>query len=128
MLFSLAITTLLVPFVAANSGVKVCKGKDGRKTCIVSAFGDEKSDPPNIVEAFEECGEDATVVFPEDQTYWIAEKLHVTLKISISTGKANGSYVLFGRFFCHWNSWLPHPNFASCAHCLALTSHELVFS
>ncbi|RYP50866.1 hypothetical protein DL768_003701 [Monosporascus sp. mg162] len=80
MLFSLAITSLLVPLTAAKGGVKVHKGKDGRKMCTVTAFGGQQNDVPSIVKAFEECWKDATIVFPEDQTYWIAEKLHVTLK------------------------------------------------
>lgn len=46
------------------------------KTCTVKALGGEKDDTPQILKAFEECNNGGTVVFPEDQNYWIATKLN----------------------------------------------------
>ncbi len=46
------------------------------KTCTVQALGNERDDSPQILAAFEECNNGGTVVFPEDQTYWIATKLN----------------------------------------------------
>lgn len=78
MKFWLPLTSLLVPFTAARGGVTVCNS-DGQRTCTVTANGDEINDVPNIVKAFNKCNKDAKVVFPRNETYWIAEKLHVTL-------------------------------------------------
>lgn len=62
--------------------VQVTNGDDGRKTCTVLPVGGEENDVPNIREAFEVCGKDGSIVFPEGHQYWIAEKLHVTLDSS----------------------------------------------
>ncbi|KAF5011145.1 hypothetical protein FDECE_2709 [Fusarium decemcellulare] len=53
---------------------------DGRRTCTVFARGEERSDVDNIIKAFDICQNHAKVVFPEDQTYWIDKKLHITLR------------------------------------------------
>ena len=45
-------------------------------TCTVTANGNQKDDVPHIMQAFETCGVNGIVVFPEDQTYWIATKLN----------------------------------------------------
>ena len=46
------------------------------KVCTVYANGKEQDDVPNIMKAFTMCGLGGTVIFPEDQTYWIATKLN----------------------------------------------------
>lgn len=46
------------------------------KTCTVHAHGDKKDDTPQILDAFNDCNNGGTVVFPEDQNYWIATKLN----------------------------------------------------
>ncbi|EPS27745.1 putative rhamnogalacturonan alpha-L-rhamnopyranohydrolase [Penicillium oxalicum 114-2] len=51
----------------------------GRPVCTVTARGHQKDDVPNILKAFEACGHGGTVVFPEDQTYWIASRLNPTV-------------------------------------------------
>ena len=48
----------------------------GRKTCTVIAKGQQQDDVPQIVQAFNDCGNGGLVVFPENQTYWIASKLN----------------------------------------------------
>ncbi|KAK1142869.1 hypothetical protein N8T08_007303 [Aspergillus melleus] len=70
----LPISLLLLSPAFAASAVKV-DTIDGRKTCTVTSLGDEQNDVPNIVSAFAECGSSGTVVFPEGENYWIAEKL-----------------------------------------------------
>jgi len=53
---------------------------DGKiQVCTVHANGNEQDDVPNILKAFTTCGSDSTVVFPEDQTYWIGTKLNPIL-------------------------------------------------
>ena len=53
---------------------------DGKiQTCTVFANGNQKDDVPHITQAFKTCGTDGIVVFPEDQTYWIATKLNPIL-------------------------------------------------
>ncbi|KAK7890797.1 hypothetical protein LTR67_008007 [Exophiala xenobiotica] len=48
----------------------------GRKTCTVIAKGQQQDDVAQIVQAFKDCGNGGLVVFPENQTYWIASKLN----------------------------------------------------
>ena len=48
---------------------------DGRSTCTVIANGAQQDDTPNIIQAFNDCGNNGHVIFPENQTYWIATKL-----------------------------------------------------
>ncbi|KAF2240097.1 glycoside hydrolase family 28 protein [Viridothelium virens] len=48
----------------------------GRKTCTVYANGNQTNDVPNILSAVQDCGSGGTIVFPEDQDYWIATKLN----------------------------------------------------
>jgi hypothetical protein len=45
-------------------------------TCTVKANGHQKDDVPNILKAFRRCGKGGTIVFPEDQSYWIATRLN----------------------------------------------------
>ncbi|ETS74767.1 hypothetical protein PFICI_13251 [Pestalotiopsis fici W106-1] len=66
-------TSLLVP---SNAGGVNVTTVNGRPHCEVTANGDEINDVPNILEAFDECGTSGTITFPEDQEYWIAEKLN----------------------------------------------------
>ena len=49
---------------------------DGRQTCTVIANGNQTDDVPNILQAAQECGTGGTIVFPEDQDYWIATRLN----------------------------------------------------
>jgi galacturan 1,4-alpha-galacturonidase len=44
--------------------------------CTVKANGHQKDDVPNILKAFQECGNGGKIVFPEDQSYWIATRLN----------------------------------------------------
>jgi galacturan 1,4-alpha-galacturonidase len=48
----------------------------GRKTCTVTANGNNVNDVPNILHAVQRCGDGGTIIFPEDQNYWIATKLN----------------------------------------------------
>ncbi|OCT51954.1 putative galacturan 1,4-alpha-galacturonidase C [Cladophialophora carrionii] len=48
----------------------------GQRVCTVTAKGQQHDDVPQTVQAFEDCGNGGTIVFPEDQTYWIATKLN----------------------------------------------------
>lgn len=67
---SLAFCTGLLS--TANAAVH----KTGSNVCTVKANGHQKDDVPNILKAFHECGHGGTIVFPKDQSYWIASRLN----------------------------------------------------
>lgn len=46
------------------------------KTCTLTPLGSTQDDVPQILEAFEECNNGGTVVFPENATFYIATKLN----------------------------------------------------
>lgn len=50
--------------------------KSGSNVCTVKANGNHKDDVPNILKAFHECGNGGKIIFPEDQSYWIATRLN----------------------------------------------------
>ncbi|KAJ5911459.1 galacturan 1-4-alpha-galacturonidase C [Penicillium subrubescens] len=62
--------------LALTSAANAVVVKSGQNTCIVKANGHQKDDVPNILKAFKECGHGGTVIFPEDQSYWIATRLN----------------------------------------------------
>ena len=70
-----AVATLTRAIVARAGGVTETV-VDGRKTCTVIANGNQTDDVPNILSAAQECGKQGTIVFPEDQNYWIATRLN----------------------------------------------------
>jgi hypothetical protein len=69
---SLALYTGLLLNTAANAAVL----KTNSNVCTVKANGHQRDDVPNILKAFHECGNGGTIVFPEDQSYWIASCLN----------------------------------------------------
>lgn len=46
------------------------------KTCALVPNGSGQDDVPQILEAFEECNNGGTVVFPENSTFYIATVLN----------------------------------------------------
>lgn len=46
------------------------------KTCTLAPLGGTQDDVPQILEAFEECNNGGTVVFPENATFYIATRLN----------------------------------------------------
>ena len=69
---------LVFPLVASlvrAGGVNITSSA-GRKQCTVIANGGNKSDVPDILHAFDECGHGGNIVFPEGQNYWIDTKLN----------------------------------------------------
>ncbi|KAF2395681.1 putative extracellular exo-polygalacturonase [Trichodelitschia bisporula] len=73
----LAIATSIALGATASlaGGVNVVRSEDGNR-CTVTAEGPKKDDVPNILKAFAECGNGGTVVFPAEQSYWIATRLN----------------------------------------------------
>lgn len=49
---------------------------DSGKTCTLNPLGNNQDDVPQILEAFEDCNNGGTVVFPEESTFYIATKLN----------------------------------------------------
>ncbi|KAK8208012.1 hypothetical protein M8818_004050 [Zalaria obscura] len=78
MLSSLSSLSLLALFSAslANAGGVSQSELNGRRQCTVTANGGTKDDVPNILKAFKQCGDGGNIVFPEDQNYYIAQKLN----------------------------------------------------
>ncbi|PYH82186.1 galacturan 1,4-alpha-galacturonidase C [Aspergillus uvarum CBS 121591] len=79
MRFSLASASsisLLLGLSALSSANNVQKKGN---VCTVKANGHQKDDVPNLLEAFKECGNGGTIVFPEDQSYWIGQRLNPVL-------------------------------------------------
>lgn len=75
----IAILALLMPLAVSQGGVvEVTLGKC-RRICTVKANGGTESDVANILQALAECGKNGIIVFPEDQTYLIDQKIHATL-------------------------------------------------
>lgn len=72
----LAWISFLLGLLAVGHAGKVEKNEN---VCTVKANGGQQDDVPNLLEAFEQCGNGGTIIFPEDQTYWIATRLHPTL-------------------------------------------------
>lgn len=46
------------------------------KTCTLNPLGGNQDDVPQILEAFDECNNGGTVVFPENSTFYIATRLN----------------------------------------------------
>lgn len=70
----------LVPFTIYSTALAAAASKGGvshkGNVCTVTALGGKRDDVPNILEAFSRCGKYGTIVFPEDQNYWIATRLN----------------------------------------------------
>lgn len=67
----------LIPLSAAS--LDVLSGHD-YKTCIVHPLGAHQNDVPYILNAFERCGHGGRIIFPENETFWIAERLNSRVK------------------------------------------------
>ena len=48
----------------------------GQRICTVISRGQQQDDVPQITQAFKECGQGGVIVFPENQTYYIASALN----------------------------------------------------
>ncbi|KAL2846321.1 pectin lyase fold/virulence factor [Aspergillus pseudodeflectus] len=71
----------VLPLVLALTGSTAAAAVDvspraTRKTCVVKPRGGQKNDVPNILRAFQKCNNGGRIVFPEGETYWIAERLN----------------------------------------------------
>lgn len=75
MLNFLKLTLCVLPF-AAEAVKPRAPSATGRTTCTVIAKGQQQDDTPQILQAFEKCGNGGLIVFPENQTYWIASRLN----------------------------------------------------
>ncbi|KAL9087339.1 MAG: hypothetical protein Q9159_003685 [Coniocarpon cinnabarinum] len=68
-----------LPVLALAASVAVAavvERRQGNNTCTVQPLGDGQDDVPQILDAFEQCGQGGTVVFPEGQEYNIAARLN----------------------------------------------------
>ncbi|PYI17828.1 galacturan 1,4-alpha-galacturonidase C [Aspergillus violaceofuscus CBS 115571] len=68
--------SLLLGLSALSSASNVQKKGN---VCTVKANGHQKDDVPNLLEAFKACGNGGTIIFPEDQSYWIGQRLNPVL-------------------------------------------------
>ncbi|KAL4813744.1 pectin lyase fold/virulence factor [Aspergillus spinulosporus] len=97
MRFSPALLSL-IPLSTAS--LDVLSGH-GHKTCIVHPLGAYQNDVPNILTAFKRCGHGGKIVFPENETYWIAERLNPHVKDVIMDWK--GTW-LFSDSLTYWRA------------------------
>jgi hypothetical protein len=58
------------------SAVVCAKEQGSSNVCTVKAQGHQKDDVPHILAAFHKCGNGGTIIFPEDQSYWIGARLN----------------------------------------------------
>jgi galacturan 1,4-alpha-galacturonidase len=76
-ILSRAVLIALATFASASPFGRAPIGPfSNGKTCTVKALGHQRDDTPQILKAFAECNHGGTVVFPEDQNYWIGTKLN----------------------------------------------------
>jgi len=52
---------------------------DGRSTCTVRARGNQQDDSPNLLRAFEDCGNNGHIIFPAGEKYTVASVINVQL-------------------------------------------------
>jgi len=52
---------------------------DGRSTCTVRALGNQQDDSPNILRAFNDCGNNGHIIFPAGEKYTVASVINVQL-------------------------------------------------
>ena len=69
------VLTFALHVLAAVPGVNYTYN-GGRRKCTVIAAGNKVDDVPSILKAFHWCGDKGTIVFPQDQVYWIGQKLN----------------------------------------------------
>jgi len=73
---------LTIAFVAASRtafGLNPVRPRSNGNRCEVRARGNRQDDVPNILEAFKQCNGGGTVVFPEGENCWIAQRLNPIL-------------------------------------------------
>jgi galacturan 1,4-alpha-galacturonidase len=75
----LSFISLLLQISLASAGNGQISFAKAKKECVVTALGNRKDDVPNILRAFAECSPGGTVIFPENQSYWIATRLNPIL-------------------------------------------------
>jgi galacturan 1,4-alpha-galacturonidase len=75
-LFALAICVVLADQTPRLPKPVTPKTSEPGKTCTVVPLGDNKDDVTQILDAFSECNNGGTVVFPEGKTYNIASRLN----------------------------------------------------
>lgn len=68
--------TAALSFASLTAASLQVLSNHGHPICIVNALGQQQNDVPNILHAFHKCGHSGTIVFPENETYWIAERLN----------------------------------------------------
>ncbi|KAJ5367697.1 CAZyme family GH28 [Penicillium brevicompactum] len=69
-------TTIFIPLGLMLSAHVYANEQRSSSVCIVKAQGHQKDDVPNILKAFRECGHGGTIVFPEEESYWIGSRLN----------------------------------------------------
>lgn len=78
-LLSSALLALTVTDIVASASVEQVTLPGGRLQCTVHANGNQTDDVPNILKAFATCGQGGDIVFPENEDYYIATRLHPTV-------------------------------------------------
>ncbi|PLB46848.1 galacturan 1,4-alpha-galacturonidase C [Aspergillus steynii IBT 23096] len=70
----------LLPLTLGIASLGNAPGVEAKdQVCTVRALGNRTDDVPNLLQAFHRCSSGGTIVFPEDQSYWIASRLNPVL-------------------------------------------------
>ncbi|KAE8391298.1 hypothetical protein BDV23DRAFT_153265 [Aspergillus alliaceus] len=71
---------VVAPLLLGLSSIGHVSQTDSKgKICTVKANGNQEDEVRRLLKAFQECGNGGIVIFPEDQSYWIASHLNPIL-------------------------------------------------
>jgi len=83
MLFSITLSFGLLAIASADQiwrpSYPAYSAPDGRSTCTVRALGNQQDDSPNILRAFQDCGNNGHIIFPAGEKYTVASVINVQL-------------------------------------------------
>jgi hypothetical protein len=92
------------------------------QVCTVLPLGNRTDDVPQILDAFSRCNNGGTVVFPQGQTYWIAQRLNPVLyDVTIRWG---GTW-LFSDDITMWRNNTFHIDFQNHWTAFALSGERI---
>ncbi|KAI8625338.1 putative galacturan 1,4-alpha-galacturonidase C [Xylariaceae sp. FL1651] len=122
LLYNLNLAAIAALLTRASAGGVSVSIIDGRPHCTVTAKGNKKDDVPNLRDAFDTCGKQGVITFPEDQEYWIAEKLNPVVEDVVINW--SGKFV-FSNNITYWRNNSYHISFQNHWAGLVLTGKDL---
>ncbi|KAF1928370.1 glycoside hydrolase family 28 protein [Didymella exigua CBS 183.55] len=71
-----SLAALALYFAVASASIKHVTLPNGRRQCTVHANGNQIDDVPNLLKAFDRCGNGGDIIFPKNEDYYIATRLN----------------------------------------------------